>query len=203
MQPLQAATPLIKLAIAQSVAHLPATTAAKRVTSAVSAMHHRKRSPVIAVVRPAISLVNAPPLVEQEEVWEADTLEEEVAVARNATSVARLATSLAIATRVVPTVEEDMAEGVPTEEVTAQVQVVAKEARRATLAEGTATCRATALKGKSATIVRETINLAQLMLTISGGEVGHLSRDCPSEPSSERVCYKCKQPGHVQAACPN
>ena len=36
-----------------------------------------------------------------------------------------------------------------------------------------------------------------------GGEVGHLSRDCPSEPSSERVCYKCKQPGHVQASCPN
>ena len=25
---------------------------------------------------------------------------------------------------------------------------------------------------------------------ITGGEVGHLSRDCPSEPSSERVCYK-------------
>ncbi len=139
------------------MAHLPATTAAKRVTSAVNAMHHRKRSPVIAVVRPAISLANALPLVEQEEVWEADTLlEEEVAVARNATSVARLATSLAIAMRVVPTVEEDTAEGVPTEEVTAQVQVVAKEARRATLAEGTATCRATALKGKSATIVRET-----------------------------------------------
>ena len=60
-----------------------------------------------------------------------------------------------------------------------------------------------------------------LGLMITGGEVGHLSRDCPSEPSSERVCYKvrlteqhfrftactkisqCKQPGHVQAACPN
>ncbi|KAH9826404.1 zinc knuckle domain protein, partial [Teratosphaeria destructans] len=37
----------------------------------------------------------------------------------------------------------------------------------------------------------------------AGGEVGHLSRECPSEASSERVCYKCKQPGHVQAACPN
>jgi hypothetical protein len=35
------------------------------------------------------------------------------------------------------------------------------------------------------------------------GEVGHLSRDCPSETSSERTCYKCKQPGHVQAQCPN
>lgn len=36
-----------------------------------------------------------------------------------------------------------------------------------------------------------------------GGEVGHVSRDCPSEARGERVCYKCKQPGHVQAACPN
>ena len=36
---------------------------------------------------------------------------------------------------------------------------------------------------------------------VTGGEQGHLSRDCPSEPSSERVCYKCKQPGHIQAAC--
>ena len=64
-------------------------------------------------------------------------------------------------------------------------------------------------------------SLPFLGLMIIGGEVGHLSRDCPSEPSSERVCYKvylteqhfrvtgcinisqCKQPGHVQAACPN
>ena len=35
-----------------------------------------------------------------------------------------------------------------------------------------------------------------------GGETGHLSRDCPSEITQERVCYRCKQPGHVQAACP-
>lgn len=34
-----------------------------------------------------------------------------------------------------------------------------------------------------------------------GGEVGHVSRDCPTEARGERVCYKCKQPGHVQAAC--
>ena len=64
-------------------------------------------------------------------------------------------------------------------------------------------------------------SLQLLGLIITGGEVGHLSRDCPAEPSSERVCYKvylteqhsrftactnisqCKQPGHVQAACPN
>lgn len=36
-----------------------------------------------------------------------------------------------------------------------------------------------------------------------GGEVGHVSRDCTTEARGERVCYKCKQPGHVQAACPN
>ncbi|KAI4239139.1 MAG: hypothetical protein L6R40_005572 [Gallowayella cf. fulva] len=44
-----------------------------------------------------------------------------------------------------------------------------------------------------------TIKLTKIL----GGEVGHLSRDCPSEPTSERVCYKCKQPGHIQATCPN
>ena len=38
---------------------------------------------------------------------------------------------------------------------------------------------------------------------IPGGEVGHMSRDCPAEATQERVCYKCKQPGHVQAMCPN
>lgn len=36
-----------------------------------------------------------------------------------------------------------------------------------------------------------------------GGEIGHVSRDCSTEAKGERVCYQCKQPGHVQAACPN
>ncbi|KAL2836548.1 hypothetical protein BJX68DRAFT_250584 [Aspergillus pseudodeflectus] len=36
-----------------------------------------------------------------------------------------------------------------------------------------------------------------------GGEVGHVSRDCPTEAKGERVCYNCKQPGHIQSACPN
>jgi Zinc knuckle len=34
------------------------------------------------------------------------------------------------------------------------------------------------------------------------GLQGHLSRDCPSETSSERTCYSCHKPGHVQAQCP-
>lgn len=37
----------------------------------------------------------------------------------------------------------------------------------------------------------------------TGGEVGHVSRDCPTEAKGERVCYNCKQPGHIQSACPN
>ncbi|OJJ44195.1 hypothetical protein ASPZODRAFT_145306 [Penicilliopsis zonata CBS 506.65] len=44
---------------------------------------------------------------------------------------------------------------------------------------------------------------SELTETVIGGEVGHVSRDCPTEAKGERVCYKCKQPGHVQAACPN
>ncbi|CAG7921836.1 unnamed protein product [Penicillium olsonii] len=45
---------------------------------------------------------------------------------------------------------------------------------------------------------------ASLLLTCKpGGEVGHVSRDCPTEAKGERMCYKCKQPGHVQSACPN
>jgi Zinc knuckle len=80
------------------------------------------------------------------------------------------------------------------------------EARPVTLVAGLATCPGTAPKARSATTVSEELcaGVPCMMLTDgAGGEVGHLSRDCPSEPSSERVCYKCKQPGHVQASCPN
>jgi len=39
--------------------------------------------------------------------------------------------------------------------------------------------------------------------SISGGERGHMSRNCPEEQGSgERMCYKCKQPGHIQTECP-
>ena len=75
----------------------------------------------------------------------------------------------------------------------------------ATPAEDMATCPGIALRVRNATIVSDLLMDSTLacVLTLSGGEVGHLSRDCPSEASQERVCYKCKQPGHVQAACPN
>ncbi|KAI9695537.1 MAG: hypothetical protein M1820_008550 [Bogoriella megaspora] len=42
----------------------------------------------------------------------------------------------------------------------------------------------------------------KLATLVAGGEVGHLSRDCPSESTNERVCYKCKKPGHIQSMCP-
>jgi cellular nucleic acid-binding protein len=38
---------------------------------------------------------------------------------------------------------------------------------------------------------------------VAGGETGHLSRDCSAQSSNERLCYKCKQAGHIQADCPN
>jgi cellular nucleic acid-binding protein len=44
--------------------------------------------------------------------------------------------------------------------------------------------------------------LRHALTSFTGGEYGHLSKDCTT-PSTERVCYKCKQPGHIQAECPN
>jgi cellular nucleic acid-binding protein len=53
-------------------------------------------------------------------------------------------------------------------------------------------------------ILPETFDFLLRRLTFwqPGGEYGHLSKDC-STPSTDRVCYKCKQPGHIQAECPN
>ena len=78
-------------------------------------------------------------------------------------------------------------------------------ARLVILVVDTVTCHAIVLKVRSATIVSESVSRSScsVILTSLGGEVGHLSRDCPQEATNERVCYKCKQPGHVQASCPN
>jgi hypothetical protein len=126
-----------------------------------------------------------------------------VLVARNATNVVKPDILLAAALRVVVT----------TEAATVALEVAN---RLVTLAAVMDTWPVTVLKARSATTVSTDHILASLppvaspkihkltfFFCISGGEVGHVSRDCPTEASGERVCYKCKQPGHVQAACPN
>ena len=141
----------------------------------------------------------------------ADTAAVEVEVVKNATNVVKSVTLPAIVTKA-----EAMAAAVATVEVEADTVVAAvmeegtedeaeePEARPVTLAAATAICRATVPRARNVTIVSLMINLTESrLINPTGGEVGHLSRDCPSETSSERVCYKCKQPGHVQAACPN
>ena len=52
------------------------------------------------------------------------------------------------------------------------------------------------------TLLPDSLTMRTRTNNLLGGETGHLSRDCPSEITQERVCYRCKQPGHVQAACP-
>jgi len=90
----------IKPATAQSAAHLPATTAVRRVTSLASATPRKRRSPATAAVRSDTSHVNAQTqvLAAEAEVkvreWAAATLAEVVEEAeeavKNATNVAKL-----------------------------------------------------------------------------------------------------------------
>ena len=119
-------------------------------------------------------------------------------VARNATSAVVLA--------ILPVTA-------PKAAATLVVSVVVSVAvnRLATLVVALATWLATALRARSATTVSSTdlpptfskcLSLGTHDITL-GGEIGHVSRDCPTEAKGERVCYNCKQPGHVQAACPN
>ena len=89
--------------------------------------------------------------------------------------------------------------------VALEVAMAVSVPRPATAAEASATCHATARKDRSATTVRLKLSrVLEIPLTrLSGGETGHLSRDCPAEQSNERVCYRCKQAGHLQSQCPN
>ena len=122
--------------------------------------------------------------------------------------MASLVISPATALRAV--LEATAAAAVATVVATAAVTEVAAVAaawvgRLATRAAVMATCRVTARRDRSATTVsiRDERDDPALTKRSLGGEVGHLSRECPQEASTERVCYKCKMPGHIQAACPN
>lgn len=134
----------------------------------------------------------------------------QVAEAKNATNAVKLVILRATALKVVAEVTTAVVEEAAATEVVmvADILVVAVEeveVKLATLVAGLVIWLATAPKARSATTVSGSHAREVLVLLTNhpGGEVGHLSRDCPSEPSSERTCYKCKQPGHVQASCPN
>lgn len=89
----------------------------------------------------------------EEGAWAADILAEEAA--KNATSAARLATSLGIVPRATVEVEEAATEVEDmVEEDTEEVQAVEEaEVKPATLAEAMATCLVTAPKARNATTV--------------------------------------------------
>jgi hypothetical protein len=122
-----------------------------------------------------------------------------LAVVKSATSAARSDISLVIVTRA------DMAINLTAAGTVVDVVAAELADNPATPVADTDTCLATAPRVRNVT----TVSLPRprpwrkILTSSPGGEVGHLSRECPSEVSNERVCYKCKQPGHVQAACPN
>lgn len=132
-------------------------------------------------------------------------------VAKNATNVVKWDTLLAIATKVAGVIMEVVGMDrirVVTDlvtEVATEVEVEGRDkGRPVSPAEDTVTCLVIVPKAKSATTVcGSPIPITNYAKLATGGELGHLSRDCSQQATSERVCYKCKQPGHVQAACPN
>lgn len=195
-----------------------ATTVAVKVTSLVNAQLLPNRNPATDVVKKAMFLVNAPTknlaravvavdgavVVEVVAILVAAATPVAAAAVKNVTSAARSVTLHATAPRagaVGMAVEEVTGADTATEE-----GEVAPAARHATPAADSVTCLVTVPRARNATTVSSEVIVLFFKLPTNkplGGEVGHLSRDCPSEASGERVCYKCKQPGHVQASCPN
>jgi hypothetical protein len=186
-----------------------ATTASKRATSRVTVQNHVTLPlPVVLAATLTASATAATNLA----IWLKIVPPRALLPDKSATSVAVWVTSLATALQGVLVVWEVacvvamvVVVVVATEE--AMEEDSAKVLNSATPAAASATCRATALKAKSATTVSgsypECFEFLLRQLTIApGGEYGHLSKDC-STPSTDRVCYKCKQPGHIQAECPN
>jgi hypothetical protein len=194
---LQAAIPLIRLATVQRRVTQLATTAAKRAILAATAPALRKSALAIVAANQATCHEIARLMARLAP-----------ALARSATSAARSATSLATARRVAVMGVAGTAAAVVVVAAGRDMAVVTPGRRPAIPAAAMGTCHATALRVRSATTVsfsarRMRENKGARADHGAGGEVGHLSRDCPTETSNERVCYKCKQPGHVQAACPN
>ncbi|KAL8669545.1 MAG: hypothetical protein Q9168_005864 [Polycauliona sp. 1 TL-2023] len=154
---------LTKPATAPSAAPRPATTAARKVTSAANAAPRKRRNHVIAAVKSATSHASVPILPEPEEpeellpeAWAADLVPaEEEEEAKSATNAAKSATSLATALKAVQAVTAvvpDMAEVLVA--MAAGMEAVA-HSRLATLAADMDTCLAIAPKDRSATIAEK------------------------------------------------
>ena len=199
----------IKLATVLPKAILHAITAANKVICLVNVRKPKRKGHVINAGRPVTGLVTAQKAgiivvvvaaAAAAAAWEAPRV-------RNATNVGkwdilRVTAARAVAVGMEAATAAGMAEGA--------VTAAACEVKLVTLVEAMVICREIAHKVKNVTIVSGLKYAGvtsfswsqQANVLYSGGEVGHLSRDCPSEASSERVCYKCKEPGHLQAACP-
>ncbi|KAL8769832.1 MAG: hypothetical protein Q9209_004270 [Squamulea sp. 1 TL-2023] len=145
-----AATAPIRPATAQNAALQPATTAARKATSAANAAPLRRRNHVIAAVKSATSRASAPiPLEElRPEAWAAGipvVVEEAV---RSATSAEKWAISLATAMRAVQEATEEVA---MVEVAMAVGMELVAHSRLVTPAADTDTCHETAPRDKSVT----------------------------------------------------